>query len=114
MEKRQEVNTWLTVLVDPANSKNSLVFKAAAVDGQKAIITNATNKDLYVRGDSAANVALAAAPATDGATPVEGLHIPAGKERVYNLDKGMTQLSLIPYGGAAATGLVSVKVGNGI
>jgi len=111
-EKLQEVNTYTTFLVDPPASKGSIAFKGAAVDGQKAIIKNATDKSIYFRGDVGSGIALASFPDTAGATPVEGVHIMPGTAESYELVKGMTQLSCFPYGGSA-TGLVSVKIGNG-
>lgn len=109
-DKNQDVNSWTTFLANPANSKNSIALKGPSVDGQQAIIKNGSDKSLYFRADSNGTTALAAHPDTAGATPVEGLHVLPNSVETYNLTKGTTQLSCIPYGGAAATGLVSIKI----
>lgn len=111
-EKLQNINSKSNILANPSTSKVAILFPAAAVDGQKIIVKNGTDKDIFVRGDVDNTVALAF-PTTDGAigSNAEGTHILAGTAEPYELTKGMTQLSVVA--SAASTGNVSIKVGEG-
>jgi len=111
-EKLQNINSKSNILANPTTTKGAILFPAAVVDGQKIIVKNGTDKDIFVRGDFNSSTALAF-PTTDGAigSVAEGTHILSGTAESYELTKGMTQLSIIA--SAASDGNVSIKIGDG-
>ena len=111
-ETLQNINSKSNILANPTTTKGAILFPSAVVDGQKIIVKNGTDKDLFVRGDFDTSTPLVF-PTTDGVigSIAAGTHILAGTAESYDLTKGMTQLSVVA--SASSTGNVSIKIGNG-
>lgn len=108
--KIQDINTKTGNLDAPTATKGKIQFGFEAIAGQKIIVKNGTNLDIFVRADVDDNKALAF-PASNGSEMLEGKHIIAGQAESYDLTKGVTQLSIVATG--TATGRVSASIGDG-